>query len=117
MSILEDLYNMFGTWADYAQQDYDRVAQPFADLYDWATSDDWIAWNNRVKYELADLPVLGWYWRLQDNRRFIEDYLRNRGLTWDDIKYPTRVTGSGGFYSGVHGSMNFISNNVLRLYR
>lgn len=40
---------------------------------------------------VAGLPIIGDIYRSYDNMRYMEDYINNRGLSWDDIKYPTRT--------------------------
>lgn len=61
---------------------------------------------------VAGLPVIGDIYRSYDNMRYMEDYIRNRGLSWDDIKYPTRTQGM----QGVGSTLNYLSKNIYRLY-
>ena len=65
-----------------------------------------------LKTTVAGLPIIGDIYRSYDNMRFMEDYLNNRGLSWDDIKYPTRTQGMQGFGS----TLNYLSKNIYRLY-
>lgn len=51
--------------------------------------------SNRAKYMLADVPVLGDMIRAGDSYRAMNDYLRNRGLSWSDVKYPGIERGAG----------------------
>ena len=44
--------------------------------------------------------------------RYMEDYIENRGLSWSDIKYPTRTQGM----QGVGSVLNYVSRNIERLY-
>lgn len=67
--------------------------------------------ENAWKYILGDFPVIGPITRAYDNWSYINDYLENRGLTWDDIKYPTRL-GSMGAY----GAVSYVSSNIEKLY-
>jgi hypothetical protein len=66
-----------------------------------------------AKTTVAGLPVIGDLYRSYDNMRYMEDYLENRGLSWDDIKYPTRTQG----LQGVGSVLSYVSRNVERLYR
>lgn len=120
-SIWQDLY---GLWQD----DYDNAVKTVQDIYNFwvidaqgdGTSENERMWRgiwNYLAYNGKDIPVLGWLWQMEDSRKYMTDYLKNVGLEWADVKYPTRLTGAGGFYSGAHGAVNFVSNNVLRLYR
>ena len=65
-----------------------------------------------VKTMVAGLPVIGDLYRSYDNMRYMEDYIENRGLSWSDIKYPTRTQGM----QGVGSVLNYVSRNVYRLY-
>lgn len=79
------------------------------------TTDRFLDGRQKYYFEsfLGGLPVIGAYFTARDKVRYMEDYMRNRGLSWDDIKYPTMTVG----YSGVSGLTNFVSNNIARLYR
>ena len=73
---------------------------------------NWIEGNeNLSKYLLGDFPFIGSIARSIDNWNYINDYLKNTGLTWDDIRYPTRV-GSLGAY----GAVSYVSSNIEKLY-
>lgn len=61
---------------------------------------------------VAGLPIIGDIYRSYDNMRYMEDYIRNRGLSWDDIKYPTRTQGM----QGIGSTLNYLSKNIYRLY-
>lgn len=86
----------------------------------WGTNDDYPAWNkansNLMAFYLADVPVLGPMLQKADQRRMLDDYMRNRGLTWSDVKYPTQVLGAGA-WSSTFGAVSFVSRNIMRLYR
>lgn len=66
-----------------------------------------------AKTTVAGLPIIGDIYRSYDNMRYMDDYIENRGLSWDDIKYPTRTQGMQGFGS----VLNFTSKNIYRLYQ
>ena len=61
---------------------------------------------------VAGLPIIGDIYRSYDDMRYMEDYLNNRGMSWDDIRYPARTQGMQGFGS----SLNYLSKNIYRLY-
>jgi len=65
-----------------------------------------------VQTTIAGLPVIGDLYRSYDNMRYMDDYIKNRGLSWDDIKYPTRIQGMQGFGS----VLSYVSRNIERLY-
>lgn len=65
-----------------------------------------------VKTTVAGIPIIGDIYRSYDNMRYMEDYLNNRGISWDDIKYPTRTQGM----QGVGSTLNYLSKNIYRLY-
>lgn len=60
----------------------------------------------------AGLPIIGDIYRSYDNMRYMDDYLSNRGISWDDIKYPTRTQGM----QGLGSTLNYLSKNIYRLY-
>lgn len=68
--------------------------------------------RNQARYIAADLPGIGPIIQAQDNWNYINDYMSNRGLSWDDVKYASRLGRSG---SG--GILSFVSSNIERLYK
>lgn len=94
---------------------WDPVGDYLRDLWD----------NPRTKYQLqgiiGGLPYVGEfatsYWQTQDNLRYWDDYLRNRGMSWSDIRYPSRSVGYGSYVGATRASLNFVSHNVSRLYK
>lgn len=57
------------------------------------------------------VPFLGGFVSSADNYQFAKDYLKNRGLSFNDIKY-------GGLGMGLSSGAitNFVSNNIDKLY-
>lgn len=51
--------------------------------------------------------------QLRDTYNYWNDYLKNTGMDWSDLLYPSRMSGFGA------GSdvLNYVSSNVTRLYR
>lgn len=77
--------------------------------------------DSRTDYLLssvvAGLPVVGPMYRAYDNMSYLDDYMRNSGLGYGDILYPTRVTGSSSVSSAGSSVLNFVSSNIEKLYR
>lgn len=114
MVTLEELYN---TWKDWSNQDYEAATKPASDFWNWLTDDEyWQDGVNYAKWMGADIPIIGYFFRTDDLTKYWNDYMKNTGLTWADVKYPTMLRGAG-MYSGAAGSLNFLSSNVTRLYR
>lgn len=51
--------------------------------------------RNRWQYEVSKFPIVGDYYRWRDLDAFFADYMRNRDLSWADMKYPSMAQGSG----------------------
>lgn len=69
------------------------------------------ALRNQFLYIVSGVPIVGDIARSYDNWSFLNDYMENRGISWADVKYPTRL---GSTYSAVPA---FVSSNIERLYR
>lgn len=48
-----------------------------------------------LKYLLADVPIMGDMIRSADSYRAMTDYLKNRNMSWDDVRYPGIQRGAG----------------------
>lgn len=70
------------------------------------------ALRNQARYFASGLPGIGPIIQAQDNWRYINDYMENRGLSWSDVRYASRLGNSG-----VGGIMSFVSSNIERLYK
>lgn len=66
-----------------------------------------------IRSVISGLPIIGTFLQAQDKVRYMDDYMANRGLSYADILYPSMTSG----YQGVAGVTNFVSENILRLYR
>lgn len=76
--------------------------------------DDQYHFDKKFRYATADVPILGDFNRAIDNWNWANDYMKNRNISWDDVKYPTKINGSGsGFYSAFQPTVQ----SVERLYR
>lgn len=61
--------------------------------------------DKQFRYATADIPILGDINKAIDSLNYANDYLANRGISWDDVKYPTMMKGAGnGFYSAFRAS-------------
>lgn len=69
--------------------------------------------KKELEYMTASVPVIGDLVGARDDYNYITDYMRNKGMSWSDMKYPTRVTGAG---LGIGGLYNFVSDNIKSLY-
>ena len=70
-------------------------------------------WRNWAGYIGSSMPFIGGFIRSRDNWNYINDYMSNRGLTWADVKYPSRVEGASTSGYG----LNFVSSNIENLYK
>lgn len=98
---LEDANDEFHKWVKETLFDpsYDEIADGY---------------TTRFRMLMGGVPLIGDILRAQDNYRYYDDYLRNRGLSWSDVKYPTRLNSGLG---GAYGTLNYVSKNILRLYK
>lgn len=126
---LVDLYNAGGGFRDWIDSlngydvpgPGDQNDPTLKILIDFATNGplpvSWSASPEQIKqfeYLFTNLPGYGDWVRARDNFNYITDYLRNNGMSWSDMLYPSRVTGSG---SSPYGSLNFYSSNIKKLYQ
>lgn len=65
---------------------------------------------------MGGMPVVGGFFRAYDDLHYMDDYLMNRGLSYGDIRYPSRTAGAS-LGSAVGGGLSFVSKNIERLYR
>lgn len=86
----------------------DPLGDILRDLYG---SDTVSGWFNQAQYFATGLPIIGDILHSADNYRYISDYLDNRGMSWSDVKYPSRIPGQS--YGSV---LSFVSSNIERLY-
>lgn len=74
---------------------------------------DWFdEFVNKSVYLASNIPVIGDVLKAVDTMRYYDDYMGNRGLTWADVEYPTRLDSAG-----FRGLTNFVSSNIEKLYR
>lgn len=88
---------------------WDPVGDAIASMLGMSTEDLYA----KTKFYFADVPFVGSVVRAFDQSNYYSDYMRNRGLSWSDVQYPSLMRGSGGVGSG----LNFVSSNIERLYR
>lgn len=99
---------------------YTRNGKTYAGTTAWALYETFnpsegysLELQNKSKYLLANFPVLGGFVRSLDNMNYMNDYLKNRGLSWTDVRYASRLSGSGSLGSG---GLNYVSSNIYKLY-
>lgn len=75
--------------------------------------------SNRIRYELAGVPILGDFVRASDNTQWLNDYLRNHQMTWADVKYPGRAPGAGSSARAITNAGESFAYGALlrRMYR
>lgn len=90
----------------------DQTAKALRSIF--GSSDPEIAayWRNWAGYIGSNLPFIGDIIGSSDNWNYINDYMRNRGFGWSDVKYPSRVVGAATAGYG----LNFVSSNIEKLY-
>lgn len=67
-----------------------------------------------IKWWASGLPVIGDAMKALDSHEKMEDYLDNRGMSWSDMMY---TPGSGYSPVGFSSTVNWVSDNISRLYR
>lgn len=66
---------------------------------------------NQIRYLAGDFGIFGVKpFELYDKYNYMSDYLRNRGMSWSDMKYPSLAKNNG----GMNWSFNWKS--AKRLY-
>lgn len=79
------------------------------DVYDTSSFND-DGWN-ALRYLVGDVGIFGIKpFKMYDEYNYMSDYLKNRGLSWSDMKYPSLAPKSG---SGLHVSVHALE----RLYK
>lgn len=81
----------------------------FNDLYHPSNSSEY------MHREFWD-TLLPWHpYTAYDKENSMKDYMKNRGLTWSDVKYPSQH--STGVGASAVGALNYVSSNIYKLYR
>lgn len=106
--------NAYQDWHNRYYQ-YRRTGGPPPSALSMADSNQW-------KYHLSGLPILGDFMRADDYTTYMNNYLKARGMTWADVKYPSLIRGAGASARAV-GSMvdtavsGAFIRNLMRMYR
>lgn len=69
-------------------------------------------YGKKMAYDLSGIPLIGSYVQSYDNKRYMDDYMKNTGMSWDDVKYPSMVRGAGSSTSPILPTVN----SLKRLY-
>ncbi|AIY31252.1 putative capsid protein [Camel associated porprismacovirus 1] len=98
--------NDMASYRQYRHQSSSNFGRPSSMRFDL---------DPRTRYELSKVPFIGDAFRYMDQTKYYNDYLASRGMTWNDVKYPALLSGSGAY--GVAASGYRVSKNFLKLYR
>lgn len=74
----------------------------------------------RTAYYLEAAMSNGLYGSLRkfkDAQRYMDDYLSNRNMDYSDIRYPSMTVGYQATANMSNDVLNFVSSNILRLYK
>lgn len=86
----------------------------------WNTDFRWyfdpMNWDPEIRYHLKGTPIFGDWIEAIEGYNMALDYMRTYGLTWDDIKYSTRLPGPG-YGRAVGNTVNYVSRNIMKMYR
>lgn len=115
VSIWDDMYGIGVGAYDYFKKN--KATKPYVDLIEGI--------HNSLEHpqSQADLTARGivdhftGIYSALDSSNWLNDYMKNTGLDYSDIKYPSRVSGGSGYANVVTRGMNFVSDNIRRLYR
>lgn len=112
----EDQWNKIWSGDDPLGAGHDFVADQIWDpILDVIGIDD--ADRKKIISAGSGLPVIGDIWKVADQMQYMNDYMGNNGLTWNDVRYPTMVnTGGSGIGSLARAGTNFVSKNISKLY-
>lgn len=91
----------------------DQIWDPILDLMGISDAD-----RKQIISAGSSIPVIGDIWRMADQYQYNQDYMKNTGLTWNDVKYPTMVNSGGtNIYNVARQGTNFVSDNIKKLYK
>lgn len=69
--------------------------------------------RKKLEYMFGGVDIFGFRpFQAGEQYRYMDDYLRQRGLSWSDVKYPSLARGAGSMSGLFNGSARAIS----RLY-
>lgn len=75
-------------------------------------------WGKQLAYYFSNFNLFGINpVAMYDNANRTADYLKNHGMNWNDVIYPSKLYGAGNVGSAGLGAVNFVSDNVKRLYQ
>lgn len=78
--------------------------------------------KNQWAYDASGFPIIGDYYRYNDNKQQMQDYMENTGVTWDQVQYPSLLPGAGTASRGISSMLGLysvaptVSKNLSRLY-
>lgn len=106
-------------WIDDDNVSDPRYDSTWSHLYD-DLGDKLLLDNTTYKqlaFFLSGLPFVGDIGYMADSFRSFNDYMKNAGLTWNDVMYPWIAGRRFGASQSAYGALNFVSTNIRKLYR
>lgn len=70
--------------------------------------------DKQLRYALSNYPFIGDLLRVYDTTQKMSDYMGNRGISWDDVKYPSLLR--GGTYSSLMSLPSDTMFSVEKMY-
>ena len=114
MSWIDDLQNFYGGVQKWATRHALHGSSP--NFHNISEDAKQLGLNDaQLRYYAQSVPVLGDIARFYDNNQKTKDYMRNRGLSWDDVLYPTSLP-SGSLGSSI-ASIDKNIDAISRLYQ
>lgn len=84
---------------------------------EWLYEDNWSETKLR-QYELLDaVPIIHQYMDYLLSRRSDQEYLDRYGMDYSDIHDPRKLRQSSAASTLISSGVNFVSDNISRLYR
>lgn len=89
---------------------------------DFGRPDPWkFEMDPYTRWQLSRLPFVGDFMRAMDQQNYYNDYFRNTGMSWSDVKYPALLGGQNAIGAGTNAAYTIaggmVSRNLMRLYR
>lgn len=67
---------------------------------------------------LSEVPVVGDILKADAQAQYMDDYMENKGLSWEDVQYPALLNyGNSSLVNVMRSGTNFVSKNIEELYK
>ena len=83
----------------------------------WLTDGHWDQDKYTMYLFLKQLPIIGQYTNFLTDFYDDTQYMKNNQLTWDDVRRPWALKSSNSGAAFIRSGVNFVSENVKRLYK